>query len=587
MRWGTGRQTTRPEDMAYCLVGILNVTLITSYGEEPVTAFLRLQEAIINKAADETIFVWRSDNPGNLGLLAEAPDWFIDCFKMTRRPGPASSVTITSHGAEVLLYINEMKSAFTLVSMAYGKFARKRALNEVPLRISYVAAIALGRRKTKDSAEMQPICTIVFRMQWQSDNRWKCGLGFSTNRRLELPEWDDQLNSNCGEIMAEFYGYDVAVSVTPLVPWTAHEVINISLSMIPAKLEGKAPVELGFITTSRKDTWPQPVKNSKKNMHTFRRALSKKEIWPPELYYTDGDYDTGDVASGSHDHELYVNAFSYPSDQDAYQDRPPSAKTVELSIKPPTPVEHRPSWNTHLMTALHGLGFYDDSDNQYYTGTESSPYYVGPHTQEPHSHSPGIIEMNGEENKAQEGKAKLRSTKGRKSHESKEQQSSQSPTAPSKPKSSRKSHDHASLKRERHRDTSCRHKRKSGEQTRLSSKWEWNKRFQGWVRNGADGMKEWIFKTEETEETEETEASFEDTEPSMNHDPDCAEYYNLNAEKEEEEFEPAFSYDMDGLMSQQMHYYEGAGESVGAIPFDSGYDAFAVEPQGPRRRSRR
>ncbi|KAK6081384.1 heterokaryon incompatibility protein [Seiridium cupressi] len=538
MRWGTGRQTTRPEDMAYCLVGILNVTLITSYGEEPVTAFLRLQEAIINKAADETIFVWRSDNPGNLGLLAEAPDWFIDCFKMTRRPGPASSVTITSHGAEVSLYINEMKSAFvsgtyynafldwinlatghcpsfTLVSMAYGKFARKRALNEVPLRI------------------------------------------------------------------------DVAVSVTPLVPWTAHEVINISLSMIPAKLEGKAPVELGFITTSRKDTRPQPVKNSKKNMHTFRRALSKKEIWPPELYYTDGDYDTGDVASGSHDHELYVNAFSYPSDQDAYQDRPPSAKTVELSIKPPTPVEHRPSWNTHLMTALHGLGFYDDSDNQYYTGTESSPYYVGPHTQEPHSHSPGIIEMNGEENKAQEGKAKLRSTKGRKSHESKEQQSSQSPTAPSKPKSSRKSHDHASLKRERHRDTSCRHKRKSGEQTRLSSKWEWNKRFQGWVRNGADGMKEWIFKTEETEETEETEASFEDTEPSMNHDPDCAEYYNLNAEKEEEEFEPAFSYDMDGLMSQQMHYYEGAGESVGAIPFDSGYDAFAVEPQGPRRRSRR
>ncbi|KAK9424621.1 hypothetical protein SUNI508_03497 [Seiridium unicorne] len=313
--------------------------------------------------------------------------------------------------------------------------------------------------------------------------------------------------------MAEFHGYDVAANVTPLVPWTAHEVINISLSMVPAKLEDKAPVELGFITTSRKDTRPQPVKNSKKNMHTFNRVLPKKEIWSPELYYPDSDYDTPDVDSGSHDHEL--------------------------------------------------------------------PYYVGPYIQEPHSHSPGIIEMNGEENKAQEGKAKLKSTKGRKSHESKEQQSSPSPTTPSKPKSSRKSHDHASLKRERHRDTSCRHKKKSGEQTRLSSKWEWNERFQGWVRNGADGMKEWIFKTEETE------ASFEDTEPSMNHDPDCAEYYNLNAEKEEEEFEPAFSYDMDGLMSQQMHYYEGAGESVGAIPFDSGYDAPAVEPQGPRRRSRR
>ncbi|KAK9424620.1 putative Heterokaryon incompatibility domain-containing protein [Seiridium unicorne] len=141
--------------MAYCLVGILNVTLLISYGEEPVTAFLRLQEATINKAADETIFAWRSDNPGNLGLLAEAPDWFIDCSKMTRRPGPASSVTITSHGVEVSLHINEMKSAFasgtyynafldwinlatghcpsfTLVSMAYGKFARKGALNEVP-----------------------------------------------------------------------------------------------------------------------------------------------------------------------------------------------------------------------------------------------------------------------------------------------------------------------------------------------------------------------------------------------------------------------------------------------------------------------
>jgi hypothetical protein len=57
MSWAATRQTTRPEDTSYCLLGIFGVNIPLVYGEGS-KAFLRLQEEILRRSFDPTILVW-------------------------------------------------------------------------------------------------------------------------------------------------------------------------------------------------------------------------------------------------------------------------------------------------------------------------------------------------------------------------------------------------------------------------------------------------------------------------------------------------------------------------------------------------
>ncbi|KAH7015748.1 hypothetical protein EDB80DRAFT_748581 [Ilyonectria destructans] len=66
MSWAAERQTTRPEDIAYCLLGIFDISMSMRYGEGE-KAFMRLQEEI-KEYDDHSIFAW--DSPGQSpGLL--------------------------------------------------------------------------------------------------------------------------------------------------------------------------------------------------------------------------------------------------------------------------------------------------------------------------------------------------------------------------------------------------------------------------------------------------------------------------------------------------------------------------------------
>lgn len=59
MSWAATRETTRIEDTAYCLLGIFDINMPLAYGEG-TKAFRRLQEEIVKKNSDLTIFAWRS-----------------------------------------------------------------------------------------------------------------------------------------------------------------------------------------------------------------------------------------------------------------------------------------------------------------------------------------------------------------------------------------------------------------------------------------------------------------------------------------------------------------------------------------------
>ena len=62
MSWAAGRQATRPEDIAYSLLGIFDVNMPLLYGEGKEKAFFRLQEEIMKYSDDHSLLVWAASN---------------------------------------------------------------------------------------------------------------------------------------------------------------------------------------------------------------------------------------------------------------------------------------------------------------------------------------------------------------------------------------------------------------------------------------------------------------------------------------------------------------------------------------------
>jgi hypothetical protein len=73
MSWASRRETTREEDIAYCLLGIFNVHMPLLYGEGN-KAFMRLQLELLALSNEQTIFAWTPDiGPSIDGELPTVP----------------------------------------------------------------------------------------------------------------------------------------------------------------------------------------------------------------------------------------------------------------------------------------------------------------------------------------------------------------------------------------------------------------------------------------------------------------------------------------------------------------------------------
>ncbi len=107
MAWAARRRTTRPEDAAYCLLGIFGINMPLLYGEGE-KAFIRLQEEIIKESNDLTLFAWVVD-PGRAaeqihwGILARSSQEFESCHDIETRFDPVygNECAITSKGVRV------------------------------------------------------------------------------------------------------------------------------------------------------------------------------------------------------------------------------------------------------------------------------------------------------------------------------------------------------------------------------------------------------------------------------------------------------------------------------------------------------
>jgi hypothetical protein len=86
MSWAAHRETTRLEDIGYCLLGLFDIQMPLLYGEGE-KAFIRLQEEILKTTDDYSLFAWsaiNSDKSTYRGLLARAPNEFRNCGSFER-----------------------------------------------------------------------------------------------------------------------------------------------------------------------------------------------------------------------------------------------------------------------------------------------------------------------------------------------------------------------------------------------------------------------------------------------------------------------------------------------------------------------
>ncbi|KAK2776372.1 het domain-containing protein [Colletotrichum kahawae] len=118
MSWAALRQTTRVEDLAYCLLGLFSVNMPLLYGEG-ARAFVRLQEAIMREIDDQSIFAWTKNDllPSKststeyhlAGLLADSPMHFLKSTGIRPLPpllsGETMPITISNQGLNLKLYL--------------------------------------------------------------------------------------------------------------------------------------------------------------------------------------------------------------------------------------------------------------------------------------------------------------------------------------------------------------------------------------------------------------------------------------------------------------------------------------------------
>ena len=91
MSWMAGRTTGYIEDIAYSMLGILDVNMPAQYGEG-ANAFMRIQKMLMENSTDDSIFAWTIPKkglqcyrmlgklelwaPSSWGVLAPSPDCF-------------------------------------------------------------------------------------------------------------------------------------------------------------------------------------------------------------------------------------------------------------------------------------------------------------------------------------------------------------------------------------------------------------------------------------------------------------------------------------------------------------------------------
>lgn len=121
--WASGRETTRVEDIAYCLLGLVDVNMPLLYGERH-KAFYRLQTELIQKSNEQTIFAW---DPRDLltsysvtGMLAPHPSAFKNStgIVMGQNGNGNGTFEMTNGGLRIQLPLHEEEQSWVMALLS-------------------------------------------------------------------------------------------------------------------------------------------------------------------------------------------------------------------------------------------------------------------------------------------------------------------------------------------------------------------------------------------------------------------------------------------------------------------------------------
>ncbi|KAI5790931.1 hypothetical protein FPQ18DRAFT_410024 [Pyronema domesticum] len=145
MSWAADRETTRPEDLAYFLLGVFSINIPIIYGEGE-KAFQRLQLEIMKFSDDQSILAWQMISQRCLpfeniwvetsnGPLATSPADFAYSGEVKMCGGSGSPHTMTNRGLHIELKLIPIsldeiykRTAATSIG-SYGSRERKLGIN--------------------------------------------------------------------------------------------------------------------------------------------------------------------------------------------------------------------------------------------------------------------------------------------------------------------------------------------------------------------------------------------------------------------------------------------------------------------------
>jgi ankyrin repeat protein len=185
MSWAAKRETTRIEDLAYCLMGIFDIYMPMLYGEGD-RAFIRLQEEIMRVSDDHSLFAWRSTEDHG-GILATSPSAFVNSGNIISTDSSnviSSPPTLSSRGIRLSLRLtNDDQQGLGLAILhctVVGKENMRLAihLRDVFLTKQDFVRVQSSTLELRDLGDINPSqypLTDLYVRQWRStrNRKWE------------------------------------------------------------------------------------------------------------------------------------------------------------------------------------------------------------------------------------------------------------------------------------------------------------------------------------------------------------------------------------------------------------------------------
>ena len=162
MSWAASRQTTRIEDIAYCLLGIFNINMPLLYGEGK-RSFVRLQEEILKVSEDQSLFAWGM--PSTFRTVAEflASEYVPSKSQMQSLFANSPADFIMCHQ---ILPVNDLLSDIPPTLSSRGLQLQLPVWTRGSLKAAAISCALLGRYQ---------LCICIPLFSWSERYNARCG----------------------------------------------------------------------------------------------------------------------------------------------------------------------------------------------------------------------------------------------------------------------------------------------------------------------------------------------------------------------------------------------------------------------------